>query len=198
MPVLGITGGVATGKSTFTSLFAGMLDAQVFDADRCVHELLATDVEVIEQVIAAFGATVRAPGRGVSRAALRERVFGQPDRRKVLEGILHPRVRRAWMDAGAKARAGDGTMVLDIPLLFETGAESELDRTIVVAASEVTQMHRITRHRAVPAETARQMIAAQMPMGEKISRASHVVWNEGALAALREQAALVAALAIAA
>lgn len=188
--ILGLTGGIATGKSTFREVLASLRPFHCFDADRCVHDLLARDMEVISAVAAEFGAQFAAPGSGVDRAKLRPVIFGSTAARQRLEGILHPRVRTAWRALTADCRARGQDLICDIPLLFETNAEGFFDATIVVAASLQTQLARMGT-RGLDADTMQAMLASQWPIVEKVGLASHVVWNDGDMAALQLQADLL-------
>lgn len=188
--ILGLTGGVATGKSTFRSLLASRRPFSLFDADRCVHELLASDAAVIESVVREFGAHMASPSGGINRAALRPVVFASTQARQRLEDILHPRVRSRWRGLVADCRERREDLICDIPLLFETKAEAFFDATLVVAASDSVQTARLAS-RGLDASTAQAMLASQWPLGDKVSLADHVVWNDGDLSALELQANLL-------
>ena len=129
MPAVAITGGIASGKSTFTALFhAALPGAEGFDADACSRRLLAADPAVAAEVRTLFGPAVFDADGRIDRAALRAVVFaegGDPAPRRALEGILHPRVRaawRGWLDVRLQNAPGS-VMLVEIPLLYETGAE---------------------------------------------------------------------------
>ena len=194
MPAIAITGGIACGKSTFTAFFQAVLpDAEGFDADACSRRLLAEDPAVAADVRALFGPQVFDAAGRIDRAALRGRVFaedGDPAPRRALEGILHPRVRaawRGWLDLRLQNAPGS-IMLVEIPLLYETGAEGFFDQVIVVGCSPETQQRRLTTRRGLAEEAARRIIASQWDLSEKIRRCDHLIWNEGAEAILRAQA----------
>lgn len=193
VPILGITGGIASGKSSFAVLLSRCMGARLLDADRVARELLESDGDVRRQVRLAFGDGVFGPGGGPDRARLRELVFADDEKRRTLERILHPRVRERWTAAADTARATGEWLVVDIPLLFETGAERLFDKVIVVACGAAAQMDRLLNIRKLDRAIAGKMMAAQMDLGAKVSRAGHVAWNDGPQAALGEQAALLAA-----
>ena len=193
MPVLGLTGGIATGKSTFATLFQRELRTDFFDSDRCVHELLAGDISTRDAVSAAFGPEVLSPGGWPDRARLRERVFSSDTARRELESILHPRVRSAWRARVADARKTDAWQLVDIPLLYETDAQVEFDRVIVVAAPHAAQIHRLVTERNLAPALAEQMIAAQLDIGSKIAKADHVIWNDSTVPNLDGQTRLLVA-----
>lgn len=189
MPVAGITGGIATGKTIFANLLLEYLPARNFDADQCVRELLQTS-EIAELIRAQFGDVVFA-GEKPDRSKLRELVFEDATKRNQLEAILHPRVRAAWSKM-AREVTDEEWLLIDIPLLFETGAEEEMDRTVVVACSPSVQRRRLRDARGLQAEIAEKIIAAQMDLDSKMRKADHVVWNDASIELLRAQAELLA------
>jgi dephospho-CoA kinase len=192
-PILGITGGIATGKSSFAALLARLTGAALFDADRTAGELLRSDGDVRRLVLLAFGNEVIGPSGEPDRTALREIVFADEQKRRALEGILHPAIQARWVSLAEKARRSGEWLAVDIPLLFETGVERSFDAIIVVACRASTQMDRLLNIRKLDRAMAGRIIAAQMDLDRKITCADHVVWNDGPAAALDAQAALLAA-----
>ncbi len=193
MSAIGLTGGVATGKSTFARLLLRDFPMECFDSDQCVHELLAGDPGIRDAIVASFGREVLdSQGRWPDRARLRTIVFADEERRKALEGILHPVVRSLWTARVAEARKTKACVLVDIPLLYETGAQDGLDRVIVVACSRETQLRRLTTERGLAPELAAQMIAAQFDLGAKIHKADHVIWNDSTVSNLDGQSRLLA------
>lgn len=193
MPVIGITGGIATGKSTFASRLAFRLSAELFDSDRAVHGLLEGDPTVRQSVESAFGSDIYDSAGKPDRARLRELVFADSALRVRLENILHPVIRARWMALGEQARLAGAWLLVDIPLLYETAAESHFDRTIVVACSLATQRARLFTRRALSAAIADRIIDSQLDLTEKIKRADHLIWNDSTPACLEAQADLLAA-----
>jgi dephospho-CoA kinase len=185
--LLGLTGGVATGKSTFYGFLRARHSFAHFDADACVHGLLAEDTAVIAEVIGLFGPTVRDASGGIDRAAVRRIVFRDPAARARLEKILHPRVRERWQALLSVCLATGEDMLCNIPLLFETSAEGFFDLTIVVAATTDRQRSRMAA-RGLDEATIEALLASQWPMEDKIRGASLVVWNDGSKEALQRQA----------
>ncbi|MEO7317804.1 MAG: dephospho-CoA kinase [Chthoniobacteraceae bacterium] len=192
MPALGITGGIATGKSTFSRLLVQELSAEFFDSDKCAHELLASDRFVRECVRERFGSEVFHDDGTPNRIALRERIFCDDNARKKLEEILHPRIRERWMALTEDAKSGKNWLCIDIPLLYETRAEQHFDRVIVVACSAATQNQRLRVARGLSDDIAARIIAAQLDLREKISRATHLIWNDSTPVSLERQATLLA------
>ncbi len=196
MPTIAITGGIATGKSTFTRLFVEATGAAAFDADACSRQLLAADADSLAAVRAKFGPGVFDPtGLAVDRAALRTVVFADPARRRALEAILHPRVRAAWQKwlEDRLQTAPTALSVVEIPLLYETGTAGFFEKVIVVGCSLPVQLHRLTGARQLSEDMARRIIASQGPLAEKILQCHHLIWNDGSGERLRSQAALCAA-----
>ena len=193
MPVIGLTGGIATGKSTFTRCLREQLPVGHFDSDACVHELLATDDVVRDAIIAAFGRESCGETGRPDRGKLRALVFASDTRRKTLEAILHPTVRARWTARAEAARARGEWLLIDIPLLYETGTEAQFDRIIVVACHRDTQLSRLTRDRGLAPETAMGIMAAQLDLGEKIKKADHVIWNDSTVPNLDGQSRILAA-----
>jgi dephospho-CoA kinase len=178
MPSIGITGGVATGKSTVARhLFEAVrriVPVELFNSDLEARRLTDSDLVVQEEIRAAFGVQVFDTEGNLARGRLRDLVFHDGSARKVLESILHPRIREAWMSRAG----GDGLLLAEIPLLYETGVETYFSRVIVTACSRASQVERIVIERRLSKELAEQIIQAQMDLDEKIRRASWVVWSD--------------------
>lgn len=194
MPAIGITGGIATGKSAFTQLLRELLpEAVFFDADRAARDLAAHDSEVRALITTQFGAEIYSAAGDLKREALRAIVFADPERRQALEQILHPRIRRQWATEAERRRRSTELFLADIPLLYETGGEALCDRVVVVACAPRVQLDRLMARASLDRATAEQMISTQMPLHTKIARADHLAWNNGPRAALRAQAETLAA-----
>lgn len=173
MFVLGLTGSIGMGKSTAAAMLR-RLGVPVHDADAAVHRLLASDRRVIDAVAAAFPGIVR--DGSVDRQALGARVFGDPAARRRLEVILHPRVRaetRRFLRRHARARTP--LVVLDIPLLFETQGDGNVDAVMVVSAPAFIQRQRVMRRAGMSDEKFAGILASQMPDAEKRRRADYIV-----------------------
>lgn len=188
--LLGLTGGIATGKSTFARMLSDKHSFITFDADACVHELLAYDPYIAEAIRHAFGAKAFTADGSIDRTALRGIIFKDPTHRQTLESILHPRVRACWEDIRTTCLRDGKDMLADIPLLFETNAQAAFDATILVAASQQTQEARMAG-RGHDNATTQAMLASQWPLHQKIHAATVVVWNDGTQVALEHQADLL-------
>jgi dephospho-CoA kinase len=184
---IGLTGGIATGKSTFRALFTPRIGADWFCADACVRDLLEADSQVAEEIRVRISPRACRDDGSPDRAALRDMVFGDASARRRLEEILHPRVRERWVEQAAESAAAGRPFVADIPLLFETGAERLFDAVVVVACSGGVQMTRLLARRGMDRPMAKKMIDSQWPLDSKIVACHHVVWNDGDLESLRLQ-----------
>jgi dephospho-CoA kinase len=175
---IGITGGVATGKSTVAHRLFELLrlsaPVDLFSSDFEARRLTDSDFVVQEEIKAAFGVQVFDLEGNLARDRLRELVFHDAAARKTLEAILHPRIREAWI---SRTR-GDRLLLAEIPLLYETGAEPYFDRIIVTACSRASQVERMVVERRLLKELAEQILQAQMDLEEKIRRADWVVWTD--------------------
>ena len=188
MPAIGITGGICTGKSTFCECLREILPAaKFFNADQAAHDLVELP-EVKQEIREKFGRGVFSSDRALNRAKLRAIIFGNATRKRALERILHPRIRRQWRAEAKKHRNSPDFFFADIPLLYETGGETLCDRVVVVALSYKVQLGRLMQRMSIKPSEAKQMINSQMPLDEKIRRADHVAWNNGDRAVLAEQA----------
>ncbi|MFL6501297.1 MAG: dephospho-CoA kinase [Candidatus Udaeobacter sp.] len=193
MPSIGITGGIATGKSTFVEYLRKLQPAAAFfDADQAAHALLNRP-EVGKQIRREFGGQVFSRTGDLNRTALRAIVFADATKKLALEQILHPRIRRQWRKKAKEHRNSPKFFFADIPLLYETGGESLCDRVVVVACSQKVQLARLRKRMSVTSAEAKQMTKSQMPLDEKMRRADHVVWNNGDQTSFMEQARFLVA-----
>jgi dephospho-CoA kinase len=180
MEVLGLTGGVGMGKSTSAQLLRDR-GVRVVDTDDLARQVVEPGQPALAEVLAALGPEMAGPDGRLRRKELARRVFADPAARRQLEAILHPRIRMLWRAQVEAWRTEDHRLaVVVIPLLFETKAEAELDRTICVACSVATQQERLLARGWSP-EQIEQRNLAQWPIAEKIARADYLVWTEAGL-----------------
>ncbi|MEO5713849.1 MAG: transcription termination factor Rho [Luteolibacter sp.] len=186
---MALTGGIACGKSTACRLLREFQPGMViFDCDAAVHRLLENDAEVASAVSAEFGAGALDSQGRVDRDFLRGRVFAEEPARLRLEAILHPRVRQECLDSLERAATrGAELFVADVPLLYEKGFDIGQTKVIVVASSRSTQIQRLKARSGFDGPMIESILAAQLPIQEKISRGDVVFWNEGPPAVLRSQ-----------
>ena len=189
MQVMALTGGIASGKSTVCRFLREWLpDIAVFDCDASVHRLLDSDEETASIVSDSFGAgALDADGR-IDRHFLRGRVFSDDTARLRLEAILHPRVRQECLASLREAATrGAELFIADVPLFFEKGFDFGQDTVLVVASSRSTQIRRLRARGGFEEPLIDAVLAAQLPVDEKIARADVVFWNEGPPSVLRSQ-----------
>ncbi len=186
MLLVGLTGGIGSGKSTV----ARMLEkrgAVLFDADVLARQAVAPGSRGYEKVVERFGPNVLAPGGGLDREALASIVFADPAARRDLEGIVHPEVRRMFAEGCEEYRDSDRVVVFSAPLLVETGMHTAFDLLIVVSAPVATQIERLMRDRGMPERAVQARIDAQLPLEAKAEVADVLVDNEGPLQDLERQ-----------
>ena len=180
MKVIGLTGGVGMGKSTAARFFAER-GLPVIDTDELARELVEPGQSALAEIRAAFGeAVIDAAGR-LRRDELARVVFADQTKRERLEGILHPRIREAWLrQVNNFAKEGRRAAVVVIPLLFETDAVKHFTHVVCVACSSATQRERL-RERGWSDQQIEQRITSQWPIEKKISASHFVIWSEGQL-----------------
>jgi transcription termination factor Rho len=186
---MALTGGIASGKSTVCRVLRELLPSVViFDCDTAVHRMLETDTEVAAIITETFGdQALDAQGR-IDRHFLRGKVFSDEAARLRLEAIMHPRVRQECLDSLEKAGTrGADLFVADVPLFFEKGFDFGQSHVLVVASSRSTQIQRLKARGGFEDSLIESILAAQLPVQEKMSRADVVFWNEGPQSVIRSQ-----------
>ena len=194
MPVFGITGGIATGKSSCIEILKRKLESDRvlwFDADLAARELLENDALVRNEIQRAFGDQIFSEAGKIDRNALRKAAFATDESRGKLNSILHPRVRSQWASLAAMARQSKVWLFVEIALLYETSGHELCDKVIVAACSQHTQIRRITGARGLTESMANQIIASQSSLGEKCRMADVLIWNDAALTSLERQCSLL-------
>lgn len=191
MLLVGLTGNIASGKSTVARLFAEY-GATVIDADVLARDAVEPGTRALQKIRERWGYDILAPDGSLDRTALRHEVFADPEELEALNAIVHPEVERMRREAIEAARLrGDRIVVCDIPLLFEKGLAEHFDRLVLVDAPRAMRLDRLQRERNLPTAEAMAMIAAQMPAELKRARADIVIDNDGTLEALAARAAEV-------
>lgn len=189
MLIVGLTGGIASGKSLVAKVFQD-LGAHIIDADKIVHELLEPGQQAWEEVVKYFGPEIVFPDGTINRRKLGEIVFNDAEKRAWLNQCLHPKVFAVYT-ARVKhlsARALHAIIVLDAALLIETGYHKKMDRTVVVYADQEQQMERLTSRDRFSREQALVRIRSQMPLSEKRKQADYVIENTGTREETEQQA----------
>lgn len=183
--VIGLTGGIGSGKSTVADLFAAQ-GVAVVDTDLIAHDLTGPAGAAMPEILAAFGDSVRQPNGGLDRVAMRRQVFADPQVRQQLEGILHPRIRS---EAERRCRlATTPYVLLVVPLLIESGAyRDRVRRVLVVDCDEATQVARVVARSGLSPDEVRRIIATQLARAERLAAADDVIVNMAGVAALEPQ-----------
>ena len=184
MLVVGLTGNIASGKSTVAQMFEER-GATIIDADRLAREAVEVGTPAFDAIVARWGRGILAPDGTLDRALLRQIVFDQPEELEALNAIVHPEVGRLRDAEIAAARTrGDRICVCDIPLLFERHLAEQFDRIVLVDAPRPVRLERLIRDRGLTHTEAMKMIAAQMPAELKRARADYVIDNDGSMSEL--------------
>jgi dephospho-CoA kinase len=189
MFIVGLTGGIASGKSLVARVFKD-LGASVIDADRIVHELMEPDQEAWNEIIQYFGPEVQRDDKSIDRRKLGAIVFSDREKRSWLNSCLHPRVFSVYTAqvAHLRMRAPDALLFFDAALLIESGYHRNVDRVIVVYAEPEQQVERLMARDGFSREEALMRIASQMPLIEKRVLADHVIDNSGSREETEQQA----------
>jgi dephospho-CoA kinase len=178
---VGLTGGIASGKSTAAGAFVA-LGVPLLNADQVARDVVARDTPGLARIRDAFGAQFLTPAGELDRPKMRVHVFGDPKARRALEGITHPLIRErmlAWRAAQTAPYC-----VLDVPILIESGLDALVDRILVIDAPEDVQVARLRERDRISAELAGQMLAAQASREQRLAKAHDVVRNTGTVAQL--------------
>lgn len=187
MLLVGLTGNIASGKSTVARLLSAR-GATIIDADLLARRVVERDAPAYHKIVEQWGDAVLAPDGHLDRAALRQIVFGDTTQLETLNAIVHPEVERLRDRLVREARArGDRIVVADIPLLFEKHMADRFDRIILVDAPRWLRLERLVRDRGLRETEAMDMIAAQMPADLKRARADFLIENAATLAELEQR-----------
>lgn len=186
MKVVGLTGGIASGKSTVSNMLRE-LGAQVIDADVVAREVVEPGTPGLKQIAERFPGVIGEDGR-LDRAKLGARIFADPEERKALNEIIHPLIHMAVLEKTfALKAAGVTTVIYDAPLLIENGLQHAMDAVILVAAPQDVQVDRLIARNGLSREEALARIASQLPLEKKRPYATWIVENAGSLEETRRQ-----------
>jgi len=185
--VLGLTGGIAAGKSSVAAIFAEC-GATLVSADQLAREVVAVGTPGLRELVAVFGEEILAASGELDRERLGQLVFADPQARQKLNAITHPAIARLAETRLAALRLAQVPLVIyEAPLLFEAGAEGRVDRVLAVIAAPQVQCERLCARDRLDPAAARKRIAAQWSQAEKVARADYVIDNSGSLEATRRQ-----------
>ena len=187
--LVGLTGGIATGKSTVSEMFR-RLGGVIIDADLLAREVVEPGEPALAEIVAEFGPGVVGPDGRLDRKALGAIVFADPERRRRLETFTHPRIRERFA-ARLEALGAEGfrgLVFFDAAVLIESGNYRNMDRLVVVVTDEATQIERLMARDGIGRDEALRKIRSQMPLAEKAKLADHVIDNSGDRAATEARA----------
>lgn len=178
--LVGLTGGIATGKSTVSAMFAHA-GARIIDADLLAREVVLPGQRAHAEIVQAFGPTVLQTDGSLDRKRLGAIVFADPEKRRRLEQITHPaiRARQQRILSVYEEEAFEGVVIWDAALLLESGSAKGMDRVVVVVCDAATELGRLMARDALGEEEARRRIASQMPVEDKAKLADYVIDNSG-------------------
>jgi dephospho-CoA kinase len=182
--LIGLTGGIGSGKSTVAELFA-RLGAGVVDTDLLARELTQRGTATLAQIAAQFGAGILNADGSLDRVRLRERIFADPAERRRLEALLHPPIRELMLERAAALQGP--YVILVIPLLFETSQQTLVNRVLVVDCPEPVQIRRVQGRSGLSDATIAQIMRSQIPRAERLARADDIIDNQGIPDALPPQ-----------
>ncbi len=189
MLIVGLTGGVASGKTAVSQVLKKE-GAYIIDADQIAREIVQPHKPAWKELIRAFGKEILQENESIHRKKLADKVFENPEQRKILNQILHPRIKevidRRTKEIGQKDP--EAIVVIDAPLLVELGGHRELDKLIVVTSTRAQQIERLKDRDGVNPKRALKVISSQMPVEEKVKLADFVIRNEGSLEEAKKRA----------
>ncbi|KAL1915005.1 uncharacterized protein VTP21DRAFT_7710 [Calcarisporiella thermophila] len=187
MRIIGLTGGIATGKSTVSRAFRS-LSIPVIDADLIAHQIMEPGQPGYRDILRHFGTSILHPDGRIDREKLGAIIFADAEQRKVLNKCTHPHVRREiWKKIFWYWFVGERLIVLDVPLLIESGMHKFVSAVVVVFCSEKLQLSRLMARDNSTEQQAKQRIRAQMPLSEKCRYANHIIDNSGSKAETERQ-----------
>lgn len=182
--ILGVTGGIGSGKSSVSRLLAAYCPAPLIDVDQCCRNLLEKGQPGWQALHVAFGARYELPDGSVDRPKFRAALFADPALRREVDALLHPVALNRMREELAKL-GGVSLALVEVPLLYEAGWQKHMDAVLVVFARRAVQCRRVMRRDGVSGKQARQALAAQMDLREKARLADYVIENNGAWAETR-------------
>jgi dephospho-CoA kinase len=189
MLIVGLTGGVASGKTAVSQVLKEE-GAYIIDADRIARELVQPHKPAWNELIRAFGKEILREDGSIHRKKLADKVFADPKQRKLLNQILHPRIKEE-MDRRTKEigqKDPEAIVVIDAPLIVELGDHREMDKLIVVTTTQTQQIERLKDRDGAKPEEALRIVSSQMPLEEKVKLADFVIRNEGSLEETKNRA----------
>lgn len=187
MKLIGLTGGIGSGKSTVAKALAGY-GYEIVDADQIARDIVKPGQPALAELQEAFGQDIIDDSGELRRFLLAQRAFADPDKTELLNSITHPRINEETQRRFAEARSrGESAVVYDMPLLVDNGLHEDMDLTVVVDVDPETRVHRLVQHRGLDEHDARRRIAAQVSDEERRAAADVIIDNNGPLTAIAPQ-----------
>ncbi len=185
--IIGLTGSIASGKSTVAKMFAD-LNIPIVDADKVARVVVEPGRETLQQIAAQFGDDVILEDGHMDRKKVGDMIFHDPTKRKQLNEIIHPAIRKEMLQQRDEYLSdGHPHVVMDIPLLFESGLQSYVENILVVSVSEENQLKRLMARNDLTEQEARARISSQLPISVKEKGADAVIYNNDSVASTKEQ-----------
>lgn len=189
--IIGLTGSIASGKSTVAKMLEGY-NLPIVDADLVARQVVEPGTSTLQQIAEAFGPEVIAADGTMDRAKVGAIIFHDEEKRAVLNGIIHPAIRAEMIrQRNEHVAKGEQTVIMDIPLLYESKLQHFVEKILVVTVSEDNQLKRLMERNGLSLEEARARIATQIPVAEKEALADAVIFNNGTLEETAEQLAQI-------
>lgn len=185
MLVVGLTGGIASGKTTVAKILSDF-DIKIVDVDKIAKEVVSPHTSIWEKIRETFGEEILDKDLSIDRSKLAKLIFSVPAERKLLDSITHPIILTKIKEKLAELK-NESIVVIDIPLLFETGFEKEVDKVVVVFAQRALQIERLVRKCKLSLKEAEDRIDSQMSLLEKTKKADWIIYNNGGMEELREE-----------
>ncbi len=188
MLIVGVTGGVASGKTTVSRMFEEE-GAYLIEADQIARELVQPHSPAWRQITRVFGKEILEKDGTIDRKRLGNQAFSDSGQRRLLNEILHPRIKKEMGKRASKIGRKDphAIVVFDVPLLVETGFHREVDRVVVITSKETQQIERLKKRAGMSEEETRRIISSQMDLEEKVKAADFVIRNEGSIEEIRRR-----------
>lgn len=185
MLVVGLTGGMASGKTTVAEILRGF-NIKIIDVDKIAKEIVSSHTDIWRKIIETFGEEILDKDLSIDRSKLAELIFSVPEKRKLLDSITHPIILTKVREKLAELKS-ESIVVIDMPLLFETGFEKEVDKVVVVFAPRAFQIKRLIKKCQLSPKEAQDRIDSQMSLLEKAKEADWIVYNNGGIEELKKK-----------
>lgn len=189
--IIALTGGIACGKTLVAGVLSSIVRYELLNLDALAKDLMQSEPSIRVAIEHEISPNAYTPTGVLDKQWMRDEIFRDRVSRERLEAIVHPHVRKRWLQKIESQRSANVGLLIEFPLLYEVQAEMHFDCVVVVAASETTQIQRISEHRVLSEQMARKILASQMPISDKVARADHIIWNDSGMDLLKSQVAIL-------